>query len=95
MGGFMSLIKSLEYNGRYYTDCGRDFLLSDGVPVAVVDSAEAAQALEDANASRRAAYAAESDPLFIEWQYDQTAEAEQTWRDKVAEIKARHPLPTE
>ena len=36
-----------------------------------------------------------SDPLYMEWQYDGTAEAEQKWRDKVAEIKERYPLPTE
>lgn len=41
---------------------------------------------------RAAAYKAESDPLYMEWQYDQTPESEQIWRDKVAEIKARYPL---
>lgn len=44
---------------------------------------------------RQKAYKEESDPLYLEWQYDQTAEKEQVWRDKVAEIKARHPLPAE
>jgi hypothetical protein len=44
---------------------------------------------------REAAYKTESDPLYMEWQYDGTAEAEQKWRDKVAEIKERYPLPTE
>ncbi|MHA6195526.1 hypothetical protein ACX3YG_14270 [Pseudomonas wadenswilerensis] len=44
-------------------------------------------------AARRAAYVAEADPLFLEWQYDETAEKEKAWRDKVAEIKARYPLP--
>jgi len=46
-------------------------------------------------AQREAAYKSESDPLYMEWQYDGTAEAEQKWRDKVAEIKERYPLPTE
>lgn len=46
-------------------------------------------------AQREAAYKTESDPLYMEWQYDGTAEAEQKWRDKVAEIKERLPLPTE
>lgn len=41
---------------------------------------------------RKAAYRAESDHLYMEWQYDQTPEAEQAWRDKVQEIKARYPL---
>lgn len=42
---------------------------------------------------RAAAYRAESDPLYMEWQFEQTAEAEKAWRDKVMEIKARYPLP--
>lgn len=39
---------------------------------------------------RAEAYRAESDPLYLELQYDGTAESEQGWRDKVAEIKARY-----
>lgn len=41
---------------------------------------------------RQRAYESESDPLFLEWQYDKTPEAEARWRDKVAEIKARYPV---
>jgi len=44
---------------------------------------------------RQKAYKDESDPLYLEWQYDQTPEKEQAWRDKVAEIKARYPLSAE
>lgn len=51
--------------------------------------------LASTTAQRAAAYKAESDPLYMEWQYDQTEEAKQAWRDKVAEIKERYPLPTE
>jgi len=42
---------------------------------------------------RQKAYQREADPLFIEWQFDQTPEAEQAWRAKVEEIKARYPKP--
>ncbi|MCG7546952.1 hypothetical protein [Pseudoalteromonas sp. Of7M-16] len=42
---------------------------------------------------RQQAYNREADPLFIEYQFDQTAEAEQAWREKVLEIKARYPKP--
>lgn len=42
-------------------------------------------------AARQRAYEAESDHLFLEWQYDKTPKAESVWRDKVAEIKARYP----
>ncbi|MDK1287369.1 hypothetical protein QNM16_09125 [Pseudoalteromonas sp. B95] len=43
--------------------------------------------------ARRTAYLVESDPLFMEWQYDQTDASKQAWQDKVAEIKARYPFP--
>ena len=42
---------------------------------------------------RSRAYKREADPLFIEFQFDQTQEAEQAWRAKVEEIKARYPKP--
>jgi len=40
---------------------------------------------------RHAAYVAESDPLFFQWQRGEATE--QAWRDKVAEIQARYPDP--
>lgn len=55
----------------------------------------AAEALELVFKRRRGAYSAESDPIYMEWQYDQAPETEKAWRDKVAEIKTRYPLPTE
>lgn len=88
-------IKALEHGGLHYTDCSAEFLVVNGVPSDVVETALAAQQLAEAQTARRVAYVAESDPLFLEWQYDQTPESEQAWRDKVAEIKARYPLPTE
>ncbi|MEZ8800560.1 hypothetical protein AB6D78_05135 [Vibrio splendidus] len=44
--------------------------------------------------NRQKAYKVESDPCYLEWQFDKTPESEKAWRDKVAEIKARYPLPT-
>lgn len=68
------------------------YMETEGFPAA----ADVSQLLQwQCAENRRLAYAAESDPLYMEWQYDQTAEAEQAWRDKVAEIKARYPLPVE
>ena len=55
-----------------------------------VEYADAYAAVEDA---RRAAYAAESDPLFFEWQRGDGTE--QAWLDAVAAVKAAHPYPTE
>jgi hypothetical protein len=49
---------------------------------------ELAQRIEQ----RKAAYKAESDPLYMEWKFEQSTESEQVWRDKVLEIKTRIPL---
>ncbi|KJZ03527.1 hypothetical protein [Pseudoalteromonas piscicida] len=49
---------------------------------------------EEALQYRKLSYVQESDPLYMEWQYDQTPESKQVWMDRVAEIKARYPLPT-
>ena len=91
----MTTIKEVAFGGAIYSQCSREYLLLMGVDEATVNAAEAAQQVENALTARRAAYAAESDPLYLEWQYDQTAESEQAWRDKVTEIKARYPLPGE
>lgn len=42
---------------------------------------------------RETAYKRESDPLYMEAQFDGTSESLKVWRDKVTEIKARYPLP--
>ncbi|MGL4755185.1 MAG: hypothetical protein ACRCXB_22735 [Aeromonadaceae bacterium] len=59
-----------------------------------VEAAIAAETLKEARSARSEAYRRESDPLYLEWKYDQTPDAEQIWRDKVAEIKVRFPLPS-
>ena len=43
----------------------------------------------DHAALRRAAYAAESDPIYFMWQRGEATQ--QQWLDKIAEIKARWP----
>lgn len=50
------------------------------------------QILEGIINQRKAAYKTESDPFYMEWQFDQTTESEQVWRDRVMEVKARYPL---
>ena len=72
---------------------GEDFLFQDGVFVRVAVPFD--DLMSAALANRAAAYKAESDPLYIEWQYDQSEEGEVLWRAKVLEIKERYPLPTE
>lgn len=43
----------------------------------------------DYNALRKAAYVAESDPIFFMWQRGEATQ--QQWLDKIAEIQARWP----
>ncbi|SFD16507.1 hypothetical protein [Pseudoalteromonas denitrificans] len=42
---------------------------------------------------RKQAYLKESDPLYMEFQFDKTPESEQAWRDAVNDIKSRYPTP--
>lgn len=51
-----------------------------------------AQAQAETDRQRQAAYAAESDPLYFQWQRGETTE--QAWLDKIAEIQARYPDPS-
>jgi hypothetical protein len=55
--------------------------------------AERIAAFEVAEKSRQAAYASESDPLFFKAQRGEATMEE--WANKVAEIKARYPYPSE
>jgi hypothetical protein len=50
---------------------------------------QAQQKLEQAETNRRAAYTAESDPLFFKAKRNEATMQE--WEAKVAEIKARFP----
>ena len=55
-----------------------------------VDPAKvAAKKAAEAEASRKAAYIAEADPLFFKAQRGEATEQE--WLDKIAEIKTRYP----
>jgi len=56
---------------------------------AILPSIEIAMANKEADANRRAAYVAESDPLFFKAQRGEGTMAD--WEAKVAEIKARYP----
>lgn len=66
--------------------------LTDDETVQLNQDIAAAQ-LEEAERrdnDKRAAYAAESDPLFFKWQRGEATEQE--WLDKVAEIQARYAV---
>jgi hypothetical protein len=52
-----------------------------------------AQKRVEQEALRKAAYIAESDPLFFKYQRDEATKEE--WLAKIEEIKARYPDPVE
>ncbi len=52
-----------------------------------------ARTAEQVISLRQAAYRSESDPIYMEWQFDQTDEKKEAWRASVEAIKARYPLP--
>lgn len=87
---FNYIFKSLTH-----TDTSEEFMQSLGMNAEQIDSVFRQQEYElndGAASKRKAAYINESDPLFIEWQFDKAPESERAWRDKVLEIKARHPI---
>jgi len=86
---------SYIHQGSTHTNTERQFMSETlGMSAEQIDSVlqQKAYELSQNIQKRQEAYRAESDPLYMEWQYDQTAEAEQAWRNKVQEIKSRYPL---
>src|SRR5690554_1965286 len=77
--------------GTTHTDTSRAYMEQQGMSSEQIESVLSQYQFEAAKVAklRQEAYRNESDPLFMEWQYDQTPEAEQAWRNKVSEIKAR------
>lgn len=79
-------------SGSYYVD--GPYAKNDEVVtnISQIEEEIALRILEGIYTKRIATYKTESDPLYMEWQFDQTPESEQAWRDKVEEIKLRYPL---
>ncbi|KJZ14691.1 hypothetical protein TW85_08155 [Marinomonas sp. S3726] len=82
------------FNGQTQTDFTNEYMLTLGMNNEQIESVLNQKAFELSQNldKRKRAYKAESDPLYMEWQFDQAPESEQAWRNKVAEIKARYPL---
>lgn len=82
------------FNGQLHEDISREYMNNLGMNTEQIESVLNQHAFELSQNSekRKAAYRDESDPLYMEWQYDKTPESEQVWRDKVAEIKLRYPI---
>lgn len=82
---------SIDYDGISYQNYDYHELV-DLLGKEVVDAELNKQRIDNIHKLRKQAYTLEADPLYLEWQYDQTPEKEQQWRDKVAEIKEKYPL---
>lgn len=83
------------YDGQHYDNYDPAFMAALGMKDDTIASVIAQRNYELGDGQlvkRQRAYVAESDHLFLEWQYDKTPAAEQAWRDKVAEIKLRYPV---
>ena len=86
---------SYLFNGVLHDNYSHSFLSELGMSDDTIASVIAQREYEQGAgllAMRQRAYERESDPLFLEWQYDRTPEAEARWRSKVAEIKGRYPI---
>ena len=88
---------SYIFQGRTHTDTTSNYMNSLGMTKEQVDSVLQQKHFEEAQniVKRKEAYRLESDPLFMEWQFDQSSEKRQEWLDKVSEIKARYPKQLE
>lgn len=77
--------------GVTHTDISRAYMEQQGMNTEQIESVLSQYEFEATRVAkqRQEAYRLESDPLFMEWQFDQTPETEQAWRDKVVEIKQR------
>ena len=85
---------SYIYKGVTHTDHSIDYMQNLGMNQEQIESVQSQYNFEREQVlcKRQKAYREESDPLYMEWQFDQTQEAEDAWRAKVAQIKARFPL---
>ncbi|WP_243032920.1 hypothetical protein [Vibrio cincinnatiensis] len=92
---------SYIFKGKTYTDTTREFMLNIGMNTEQIDSVLSQQEYESKQnvELRQQAYKRESDPLYIEWQFELESENpeadkyKQAWMDKVSEIKVRFPIP--
>jgi len=73
--------------------CSIGWSYADGKFIAPPEPALVAPTKEEQETVRRAAYAAEADPLFFKWQAGEGTEEE--WLAKRQEIRDRYPYPAE
>lgn len=76
-----------SYDGLTWLDSSKKPTLAQ--VQAAESAALAAERKRKGEAARRADFEVEADPLFFGWQRGENTEKQ--WRDKVAEIRSRHP----
>lgn len=89
------------YEGTRHTDTSNDYMSKLGMADEAIESILQQRDFElSRNYQLRSdAYKRESDPLYIEWQFELESgnpasdDYKKKWMDKVVEIKARYPLP--
>ncbi|NRB23804.1 hypothetical protein [Shewanella sp.] len=91
---------SYIFNGETHIDTTPEFMASLSMNEEQISSTLQQMEFESSQSTvkRRTAYAKESDPLYIEYQYELATENpdadnyKQLWLDKVSNIKSRYPL---
>ncbi|MPY25188.1 hypothetical protein [Shewanella sp. YLB-07] len=91
---------SYIFSGETHIDTTPEFMASLGMNDEQISSTLQQMEFESSQSTvkRQAAYAKESDPLYIEWQYELATENpdadsyKQLWLDKMSNIKSRYPL---
>lgn len=91
---------SYIFKGAAHTDTSVEHMQSIGMSDEQIGSVLNKKAFEPKKnlELRRLAYKSESDPLYIEWQFeleqssDDADKYKQVWIDKVIEIKSRCPI---
>ncbi|MBT2909707.1 hypothetical protein PL84_03805 [Vibrio anguillarum] len=89
------------YEGTRHTDTSADYMSKLGIADEAIDSILQQRDFElSRNRQLRSdAYKRESDPLYIEWQFELESsnpasdDYKKKWMSKALEIKARYPLP--
>lgn len=82
------------FNGEHHTDFSLEYMRSLGMNDEQIESVLRQRDFEESQITRlrRKAYEKRSDPLFMEWQFDKTPEAEKAWRDEVIRVKSDFPM---
>ena len=83
--------KPLEDGWIATETAGPGWLYQDGQFIAPLEPSPTPPTKTEQEAARQAAFAAEADPLFFQWQAGEATEAE--WKAKRQEIRDRYPYP--